>query len=49
MKSLEYSGVLIDGVTERVKHEMKKTRHRRDASFRSYIGRYVTDYAETLS
>ena len=26
IRSLEDSGVLIDGVTETVKHEMKKTR-----------------------
>ena len=53
MKSLEYSGVLIDGDTETVKNEMKKhelcMRHRSDVSFRSYIGRYVADHAETSS
>ena len=26
IKPLEYSGILIDGVTETVKHEIKKTR-----------------------
>ena len=40
IKSLEDSGVLIDGVTETVKHEKKKTRRRISWSFVSTFSRF---------
>ena len=42
MKSLEDSNVLIDGVTETVKHEIKKTRRRIPWSFVSVISRFIS-------
>ena len=42
IKSLECSGILIDGVTETVKHEMKKTRMRISWSFVSTFSRFIS-------
>ena len=41
IKPLEDSGVLIDGVTEIVKHEIKKTRRRISWSFFSTFSRVI--------
>ena len=42
VKSLEYSGVLIDGVNETVKHEIKKTRRGISWSFVSTFSRFFS-------
>ena len=43
IKSLEDFGVLIDGVTEKVKHEIKKkTRRRISWSFVSTFSRFIS-------
>ena len=42
IKSLKDSGVLIDGVTETVKHKIKKTRRRISWSFVSTFSRFIS-------
>ena len=42
IKSLEDLGVLFDGVTETVKHEIKKTRRQISLSFVSTFSRFVS-------
>ena len=41
-KSLEYSGVLIDGVTETVNHEIRKKRRLVSWSFVSTFSRFIS-------
>ena len=42
IKSLKDSGVLIDGVTETVKHKIKKTRRRVSRSFVSTFSHFIS-------
>ena len=43
IKSLKDSGVLIDGVTETVKHKIKKTRRQVSWSFVSTFSRFISE------
>ena len=49
IKSLEDSGVLIDGVTETVKHEIKKTRRQISWSFVSSFSHFISINCNFLS
>ena len=48
IKSLEDSGVLINGVTETVKHETKKTRRRNSWSFVSTFSYFISTTSNFL-
>ena len=49
IKSLEDSGVLIDGVTETVKYEIKKTRRRISLSFVSTFSLFISKTSNFFS
>ena len=49
IKSLEDSGVLIDGVNQTVKHELKKTRKRISWSFVSTFSRFISTTSNFFS
>ena len=49
IKRLEDSGVLIDGVTETVKHEIKKTKRRIFWSFTSTFSRFISTIGNLFS
>ena len=49
IKSLEDSGVLIDGVTETVKNKIKKTRRWISSSFTSTFSRFISTTCDLFS
>ena len=49
IKSLEDSGVLIDGVTETVKHEIKKTKRKISWSFVITFSRFISTTSNFVS